>query len=502
MPSVLVRSARPDQDDGAARPGRRSAGALVGVGALFGVLQHLFVPGPLGLSVDEATYLAKVDPDTPDLYWTQVRAWGMPVLAAPVALFSAGTGVVRAWFTLLSSAGLVAAFWPWRRLLHPAVAPVAALLFVTSWYTLLYGQMLFPNLYVALGAVGAAGLSLRALQTGRRRHLLLLGAAAALVALVRPTDSLLLLGGVGACALVVRRLRRWRPLAALVVGVALGWVPWLVEAELRFGGVLARLQGGNEAGLHGGVVLNLVNARTYPRLLDGAPTYCCYGGPAAGAGPVPVLLTAWALAVPLLALVGLVVAARQRRLPEAAVAVAPAAVLTAFYLLVLPFGSLRFLLPITALLVLPAAVALVALAGGRHRALGGLVAGGLVVAHLAVQLPVAERRLPAIAEQRALSVEVAAALRPLVPSRPCVVIGRQPQVRAYYLGCRPQRLRGRPRQPPELVVRTLEQGGSVAAVLPDAPPRRSYLASWRAVPLPGTGSVAYLPPEAATAPTR
>ena len=61
--------------------------ALLLVGLMFLVVQLVIVPHPLGLSQDEASYLAKVDPRVPELYWTQPRAWGMAVLAALVAVF-------------------------------------------------------------------------------------------------------------------------------------------------------------------------------------------------------------------------------------------------------------------------------------------------------------------------------------------------------------------------------------------------------------------------------
>lgn len=89
--------------------------ALLLVGLMFLAVQLVIVRHPLGLSQDEANYLAKVDPRVPELYWTQPRAWGMPVLAAPVAVFSPSLMIYRLYFGFLSSAGLIAAFWPWLR---------------------------------------------------------------------------------------------------------------------------------------------------------------------------------------------------------------------------------------------------------------------------------------------------------------------------------------------------------------------------------------------------
>ena len=65
--------------------------------------------------------------------------------------------IYRLYFGLLSSAGLIAAFWPWLRVLRPAVAPAAALFFSTIWITAAFGSLVMPNLYVGLGAVGRRG---------------------------------------------------------------------------------------------------------------------------------------------------------------------------------------------------------------------------------------------------------------------------------------------------------------------------------------------------------
>jgi hypothetical protein len=120
--------------------------ALLLVGLMFLIVQLVIVRHPLGLSQDESNYLAKVDPRVPELYWTQPRAWGMPLLAAPVAVFSPSLMIYRLYFGFLSSAGLIAVFWPWLRVLRPAVAPAAALFFSTIWFTAAFGSLVMPNL--------------------------------------------------------------------------------------------------------------------------------------------------------------------------------------------------------------------------------------------------------------------------------------------------------------------------------------------------------------------
>lgn len=476
---------------------RRSAAALLAVGALFLLLQVLLVPRPFDLSTDEATYLAKVDPAVPELIWTEPRAWGVPVLAAPVALFSAEVAVVRAWFALLAGTGLVGAFWPWLRVLPSATAPLAALFFSTVWVTVYYGSLVMPNLYVALGTVAAIGMYLRHRQQPAWWRLLLAGAAAALVALVRPPDSVLLFGSVVLVALAVPRLRDVRGLAALTVGVLLGWLPWLVEAWLRFGGPLARLRAAESSGPRG-VELRLTNLATLPRLLDGFPLYCCYGGPAREAGAVPLLLTGWAVAVLLAALLGLLLAVRHGLWPQLLLVVVPASALAAFYLLLPSFVTLRFLLPVLALLALPVGTAAVLLLttsrGALRTVLTGLVAVA-VVAHLALMLPRAERVFEEAQRDRAQAALIAAAVRPLTAERPCLLLGTVPRAVGYHLRCAVRR--GEPGERPPTRYRSAQaEQRAIVAVVSDDPPSTSYLADWQRVHPNGLpeGWQVYLPP--------
>lgn len=468
-----------------------SAGALMLVGVAFLVVQLVLVPHPLGLSTDEATYLAKADPAAPELYWSPPRAWGVPVLTAPVALFSPGLGMLRSYLALLSSAGLVVAFWTWRRPLHPVVAPLAALLFASTWTTIYLGSLAMPNLYSALSAVAVVGLTLRALERPRSWSAsALAGVAAAVLALIRPTDSVLVVGPLAAGLVLAPRLRRMRPLVALVVGEVLGWLPWVVEAYARFGGPLARLSAGESAGPHG-LGLDLSTLLAYPRLLDGTPNYCCYGAPVSAAGPLPTAMTAWALAVPLLALLGLLVSRGTIRTALLLVAV-PGGLLAAFYLLLPSFVTPRFLLPTLALLSLPVASALVAAAraGGRlRRRITSSLVALLVLLHIGLMLPVADAKLDREGASRTPQIAVSAALEPFVAGRPCVVLGHEMQATAYALRCdineahpdaRRFRRVGEAERKGELVVAVLR--GS------DRPKAGSTLDRWPVLTLPGLPS--------------
>lgn len=470
---------------------------LVLVGLLFLGLQLALVPRPMGLSTDEATYLAMVDPRAPELYWTAPRAWGVPVLATPVALAGVGLPAVRVYFAVVASLGLVAAWWPWLRVLRPAVAPLAALLFGTGWVTLYFGSQVMPNLYVGLGAVAAVGWFLRATAAPGWWRSGATALAAAFVALLRPTDAVLVLGLVFLCALLVPRLRRPAPLVALPLGVAAGWVPWVVEAYQRFGDPVARLQQAETAG-PGGLRPDLSRLGIVPRLLDGRPMYCCHGGPATDAGPVPPALTAWLAAVLVLALVGLVLARRRGFLPELVMVCLPAAALAVFYVLLPSFTTLRFLLPAAALGCVAVAAALVELPAGapgaRRLVLSVVLALGLV-AHLALMLPVAQRDLEGAALDRSRWLAVAEAVRPLIQGRPCLVAGTADRATAYYLGCAVAA--GRPDRPPPARVATTEAAGALVVwVLREEVTPDSHLASWRRVEAPGmpVGWQVYLPP--------
>lgn len=470
---------------------------LIAVAVVFLLLQLAWVPRPFGVSTDEATYLAKVVPAAPELYWTAPRAWGMPILAAPVALFASGLPEIRLYFAVLVALLLVAAFRPWLRVLHPAVAVLAALVFSTTWFTLVFGSLVMPNLYVALGSVGATGLYLRTAAHPTWWRFVLIGLAACLVALVRPTDSVLTLGPLFALGLVVPRLRRPGALAALAVGVLAGWSPWLVEAFLRFGDPVSRLTAAETVG-PGGVRLELSNLLIFPRLLDGAPTYCCRTGPVTDAGPMPWLLTGWLLVLVGLALIGVAAAAWLRRLPEVAAAAVPAALVAGFYLLMPSFTTLRFLLPAFALASLPVAVALVSVltaARGPGRVVAASLVGLALLGHLGLMLPQAHAMLQTQGEARARPIRTAEALRPRIQGRPCLVVGVEEQATAYYLGCRVQVAHPTTR-PPARVREAQRAGGQLVAVLRSRPAKDSYLASWPEIQVAGLPSRwrAYAPP--------
>jgi hypothetical protein len=416
-----------------------SATALVVVGLVNLALVLAILGVHNGLGRDEADYLAKVNPSSPSLYWTAVRAWGTPLLAAPIAIFSPGLGLVRLYFTVLLSALLVLAYLPWRRLLHPAVAPLAAFLFATTWFTTFYGNNVMPNLPLACGCVAATGVWAGLPQSARpRRSYLLLAAIVGAVALIRPSDSLLLAGPLAILTVAVRKRDRSRPLLALLFGEAIGWIPWIVESSISFNGPLARWRDSSEE--LGGLHLRFVMVDIYPRLFDGAPGYCCYGHPAGAAGSASVPVVAWFVGLLVLSAAGLYAAWRCRRLTVVGAAAAVAGGFGLMYVGLVNYGAVRFLLPIVALLAIPIATALVWAVVAAPRAGKPAVAAGclaIVAAHLALQLNQDVSTRSAFLAAHRFDIRLATQTKHFVRGRSCLIDsqGGETLIVAYYLRC-------------------------------------------------------------------
>src|SRR6476646_1715841 len=100
-----------------------------------------------------------------------------------------------------------------------------------------------PNYWVAVGALTAGACFLRARadradRVADRTALWGLVLSAALMAWMRPTDAVW--ATLPLIALAVLR-RHWRPLAALLTGLAAGALEWVIEAIVSYGGLTQRL---------------------------------------------------------------------------------------------------------------------------------------------------------------------------------------------------------------------------------------------------------------------
>ncbi len=218
-------------------------------------------------SWDEAIYLSQVAPGAEALPFVPSRARGITFLAIPVLQLGGSLGDLRLFLAVASAAALTAAFRMWARVIGLG-AVAAAVLFAAAWPALLYGSELMPNLWVALVCVAATAVLARRLASGEGRYdELLAGGLVALAALLRPLDAVVL---TAALVLVPIALRRgtisWT--VHLVLGLAAGWAPWLVEMVGRFGSPAAAFSAAARLG-HTGRWAVFENVRQYLALSDG-----------------------------------------------------------------------------------------------------------------------------------------------------------------------------------------------------------------------------------------
>lgn len=411
-----------------AAPGRRRKAHrnLLLVCGGFALLSAALVPLTLPLGWDELVYASRFGPFGPATPFSSPRTRGVPLLLVPVATWSDSTVLLRVWLLLLSSTALYLGFRPWLRVLaRPHAAWLAAALYGTLWLTLFYAASAMPNHYTAMGAVAATGCFLQR----RPRHFGVV-AGLAVVTLMRPNDGAAVAAPLFLAAVAVPAWRGWSRAASVAGGVAAGLLPWVVEAYLRFGGVLERLADASD--VQGGMrpVFSVVHHLT---ALDG-PLLCrpCEGD------TVRLWAAEWWLLLPLLVALGLWATRRSRR-PVAhlwlAVAVALSASLPYFFLV--PYAAPRFLLPGYALLALPAAVGLlVAAARARRSRVTAAVLALVLVGHLTVQLGVAHRHGGIQEQTREDWRKIAAVLHDNGVRPPCVITGNVGAIPlAHTAGC-------------------------------------------------------------------
>jgi hypothetical protein len=486
------------------------------------VVAQIALVGQLGLGWDESIYASQTDPRRPALAFGAPRARGMSLLAAPVQAVTSSTFALRACFAVLAGVGLYAAYAVWLRLRSDAAVPIAAFGLASLWLMLFYGPSLMPNVAVALAAVFATGALIAAARRVAPRWLAWSsGAAVALATLVRPGDVVPL---VVAMVVVVLGHAPWRArsvelLGPPALGLTLGAIPWVVEAELRFGGTLARIRRA--------IIAQGTGERFVPdyqlRSVDG-PLLCRPCNRAAE--PIPPLgVVMWTVGT-LLVVIAVWLALRRVRtaspemMPEDSGAgrgprpvdltvvppeltVVPAIVGASFafpYLLLVGYAAPRFLVPAYALLALPAAQALVFLvraAGGRSRLAASLGVAALLGAHLVVQLGWLEGVLRMQEPALRSWTLVARALARNDVRPPCLLMGSRSAPVGYVAKCDNadlDRLGGEPFTAADLSNRLRREQGAV--VLRSGEPVPSYARGWRPIPrsaLPGGWRVLVAP---------
>ncbi|MDV5145835.1 hypothetical protein R1T08_16870 [Streptomyces sp. SBC-4] len=487
-----------------------SAGPLLGsplwpagLAVLFTLAQlALVVPGS-GLGWDEAVYVSQVGGNAPAAFFSAPRARGVSYLVAPVAAFTDSTVAIRVYLALLSGAALWGALRAWRGILPASVLTAGGALFTGLWVTLFYGPRVMPNLWCAFGALAAVGFFLRVADGGRggvtcragaagrggvvgRAALVGLGLTVAGVTLFRPGDGLWLVLPLGAAALLVPAWRR-RATALTVVlagGLALGALPWIVEAYAHYGGLAARLR---RAGEIQGSLGWYLSVDDHVRALVGR-TLC---RPCDVPWDHPFTAVWWFL-LPAAVAAGVVAAFRAGRGAPALLATVTAAALAAPYLFTVGYAAPRFLLPAYALLAVPVgecAVSLfAAVRSARWRRAGTALLAVALLGHLAVQYAVLDR---AVSNSRSVRVQftaVASALHGHGVRPPCLVTGREYVLIGYYAGCSSRQPRGHDESITPDGIAAAARRMPVAVIVPAGAAPPDYARAWRSVRLPSTGS--------------
>ncbi|MEW2299763.1 hypothetical protein AB0958_07250 [Streptomyces sp. NPDC006655] len=445
----------------------------------------------MGLGWDESVYVSQVSGHAPAAFFSAPRARGISLLVAPVAGWSSSTPLLRVYLAVLAGLGLFLALRAWHGLLPVRVLVLGGGLFASLWVTLFYGPQAMPNLWVALAALAAVGCFLRT-QTDRssRGPLLGLAVTAALMALMRPTDAVWVCLPLLAALVAVPRWRHGRALLALLGGLAAGAAQWVIEAYVSYGGLARRLSEGSDVqgglGWHDAVVdqVRSLSGRTLCRPCTGAVPHAA--------------VTLWWFVLPVLAVLGLVVAVRARRAAPAALLCACAATTAFPYLFLIGYAAPRFLLPAYALLSLPVAGALLFLVSaprGRRRTLAVTVVAVGVAGHLAVQAVVLERLVDRTTTGHQRWARVAAALHDHGVRAPCVLTGNDPTTPsipvAFYAGCASADTGGNNENTtPAALVRTARRMPVAFLTTEDGVPPR-YARDWRRVHLDG-GVYAYV----------
>jgi hypothetical protein len=374
-----------------ARSDKVGLSLLAAVSLAFTLAVLAFTSMRVNLAWDENVYASQISQHVPML-WSAERARGMPLLIAPVTLFTQSAVVLRVYLTVLAGLSLFAALLCWRRLRPDWVLALAGLMFGGLWVAESEASRVHPNFWIALAALAGVGLFLRVVAgIGARGSVVLLGMDAAFAALMRPTDAVVLLGPLllAAAVLVLRSRADWRAelgrvsgaVIAIVIGLTVGIGEWVVEAFLYFGGPSLRLRA--QSGAVGGTNFDPINSL---RILSGGRAASEPGHPTLIGWSDPWLLLWW-LALGLIAMLGVYATWRASGW---LLALTPAFCAACEYLLyTFPVrDNNRYLLPTWALLAIPAADGLAWLLTrprGRARLAAIAVAAAFLVIELGTQ---------------------------------------------------------------------------------------------------------------------
>jgi hypothetical protein len=420
-------------------PGPGSIVWILLVGVVFVAAELASVSPRMGLSWDEVVYVSQVSGRVPAAWFDPARARGVPLIVTPVVWLTGSIVALRIYLSVLSGLGLVLALLVWR----PAagkqgreawVLAVAGVAFGGLWVAQYYGPQAMPDMWSALGSLAAVGFFLRWTESRHWAALAGLGACVTLVVLVRPGDGVYLCAPLVVSALVIRRWRSWRPVAAIVLGAVAGGAEWVIEAIVRFGGIGARLhaagaeQGG--FGLHF-ALLDELKALNGPTLCR--PCTIGYRQPE---------LDLWWLLLPVVVVLGVIGARRAGRLGSSLLPAVCGLCLAAQYLFMINYSAPRFLLPAYALAAIPVADAVAwavsAASASADTALRPAVIAALsafMFLQLAAQHVVLDHEAGGTVTFHDDYTVIATRLHQLGVRPPCLVSGVQYIPIAYYTGC-------------------------------------------------------------------
>lgn len=457
------------------REQRLAGWILLAVGVGYLVAQFAFMPFRRPFHWDEAIYVTQVTPGMDALFFEAWRSRGITLLIAPVTLLGGSVSDVRLFLMVASAATVTLTFRLWIPLIGIA-APIAAFLFSFTWLSLVSGSTVMPNFWAAILGVAVTGLVARRLEGGSLRYALFAAAVLGVVALVRPTEAIVLAGAIGLYVVLIRRTS-WRLALGLGLGLALGWLPWLLEMSIRLGGLRNALREANAVELlSGGPVTQ--NVLSYLAFTYGPAKPHLVGLPVAG-------LLWWALLVFLVA----IALRRQVAAPARSVALLACLATLAYvaeYVVLVPFIQSRFLLPAYAFAAISAAIGIVSLlrSGAAARTVGAVLL--LVMIPWAVwQGEVASRAGARELRDGKRLVAAGVLLRDLAGGRPCSFVSAVafPQIQISS-GCIGDRLSFPPR-PTAAQRDTLAAGEEVFMILPAVARSPSPLAELSPIPFRG-----------------
>jgi hypothetical protein len=447
--------------------------SLVAVGAAFLVIQLVFFPASRSAGWDEAVYVSQTMPgDAHALFMDAWRSRGITLLIAPVTILGGSFSDVRLFLTIVSSVALTMAFWLWVPLIGFA-APIGALLVAFNWLTLVGGSAVMPNFWAAILAVAVGAVVARRLEGGSFVHAVGAAILLGLLALFRVTEATVIAGAIGVYILVVAR-SAWRFGIGLAVGWFLGFLPWILEMSIRFGGVGGALERANSAG-------HLEVAPIGRTVL--AHLGMTYGRKELPVGQVPFEGILWWSLLLVLGLIGLL---RLREPPPGRVALLTFLATSAFtveYFFLVPITAGRFLLPAYALASLSAAIGLLWLLQRPAGFVGfavGLMVLVLLVPWALWQLDVARRVSAGQARPAERFYEAGVVLRRLAGPGPCSFVSPavHPQVQLAS-GCSGAKLVSQ--EPTQAQLAAARSGEEVFIILPQPAKRTSPLAALRPI---------------------